>query len=133
MNEVGEYKIPDYQDMIAALSELRSPNNVPLMKFVKTREDVDSGRFCERIYPDVLFLLADEYGVGWELYSSLYGKAHDHKVASGGHDKDAVLLLRNIDREVKYKIPSIVNVTPSILDLFGIDWKEKRLDGKSIF
>jgi hypothetical protein len=29
----------------------------------------------------------DGYGVGWELYSNLYGKAHDHNVASGGHNK----------------------------------------------
>jgi predicted AlkP superfamily phosphohydrolase/phosphomutase len=119
--------------LIASLSGLRSPHQAPLMECVKAREDVDPGRFCERIYPDILFRLADGYGVGWELYSSLYGKAHDHNVASGGHNKDAVLLLRNIDKEVKDKVPSIVNVTPSILDLFGIDWKEKRLDGKSIF
>jgi predicted AlkP superfamily phosphohydrolase/phosphomutase len=119
--------------LIAELSELRTPYQAPLMECVKAREDVDSGRFCERIYPDILFWLADGYGVGWELYSSLYGKAHDHNVASGGHNKDAVLLLRNIDKEVKDKAPSIITVTPSILELFGIDWKEKRLDGKSIF
>jgi predicted AlkP superfamily phosphohydrolase/phosphomutase len=119
--------------LIAALSELRSPNNLPLMKFVKAREDVDPGRFCARIYPDILFLLADSYGVGWELYSDPYGKAHDHSVASGGHNKDAVLLLRNIDKELKEKIPSIINVTPSVLELFGVECKEKHLDGESIF
>jgi predicted AlkP superfamily phosphohydrolase/phosphomutase len=119
--------------LIASLSGLRSPQQAPLMECVKAREDVDPGRFCERIYPDILFRLADGYGVGWELYSSLYGKAHDHNVASGGHNKDAVLLLRNIDKEVKDKVPSIMNVTPSILELFDVDWKEKRLDGKSIF
>jgi predicted AlkP superfamily phosphohydrolase/phosphomutase len=119
--------------LMATLSELRSPHNAPLMEFVKAREDVYPGRFCERIYPDIIFSLADDYGVGWELYSNLYGKAYDHKVASGGHNKDAVLLLRNIDKEVKDKVPSIINVAPSILDLFGVDWKKKRLDGKSIF
>jgi len=119
--------------LIAALSQLKSPYQAPLMEFVKVREEVDSGRFCAHIYPDILFWLADGYGVGWELYSSLYGKAHDHNVASGGHSKDAVLLLRNIDKEVKDKVPSIVNVTPSILDLFDIDWKSKCLDGQSIF
>jgi predicted AlkP superfamily phosphohydrolase/phosphomutase len=128
----GEYK-EMRSALIAALSELRSPHQTPLMGCVKAREDVDSGRFCERIYPDIVFQLADGYGVGWELYSSLYGKAHDHKVASGGHSKDAVLLLRNTDKEVKDKVPSIVNVAPSVLDLFGIDWKKKCLDGKSIF
>ena len=53
--------------LIASLSELRSPHQAPLMEFVKAREDVDSGRFCARIYPDILFWLADGYGVGWEL------------------------------------------------------------------
>lgn len=119
--------------LIAALSELRSPDQGPLMEFVKAREDVDSGRFCARIYPDILFQLTDGYGVGWELYSNLYGKAHDHNVASGGHNKDAVLLLRNVDKEVKDKFPNIINVAPSILDLFEIDWQVLDLDGMSIF
>ena len=123
----------EYEEMrsalIASLSELRSPHHAPLMEWVKAREDVDSGRFCERIYPDILFWLADGYGVGWELYSSLYGKAHDHNVASGGHNKDAVLLLRNVDRRVRDGAVSILNVAPSILDLFEIDWKGLDLDG----
>jgi predicted AlkP superfamily phosphohydrolase/phosphomutase len=128
----GEYK--EMRDaLIAALAQLKLPDGTPLMKCVQAREDVDAGRFCERIYPDILFSLADGHGVGWELYSGLYGKAHDHKVASGGHNKDAVLLLRNIEKEVQDKVPSIINVTPSILELFDVDWKEKCLDGKSIF
>ncbi|MDD1721487.1 MAG: hypothetical protein LUP95_05830, partial [Euryarchaeota archaeon] len=128
----GEYKTTR-DALITALAELKAPDGAPIMKFVLAREDVDAGRFCERIYPDILFSLADGYGVGWELYSGLYGKAHDHKVASGGHNRDAVLLLGNIDKEVKDTAPSIVNVTPSILELFEVDWKEKCLDGQSIF
>jgi predicted AlkP superfamily phosphohydrolase/phosphomutase len=119
--------------LIAVLSELKSPDQGPLMECVKVREDVDSGRFCDRIYPDILFWLEDGYGVGWELYSSLYGKASDHQVASGGHNRDAVLLLRNIDKEVKDKAPSIVNVAPSILELFDVDSSGEGFDGHSIF
>jgi hypothetical protein len=81
-----------------------------------------------------LFISQDDgYGVGGELYASLYGKLHDHKVASGGHNRDAVLLLRDIDREVKDEVPSIINVAPSILELFDVDWKERCLDRRSIF
>ena len=103
------------------------------MQWVKAREDVDSGRFSERMYPDILFELGDGYGVGWDLDSSLYGKAKDHQVASGGHNKDAVLLLRNVDRSVRDGEVSILNVAPSILDLFEIDWQVLDLDGVSIF
>ena len=119
--------------LIEELSELGTRDGGSVMKWVKTREDVDNGEFSEHMYPDILFELADERGVGWEVHSDLYGKATDHTVASGGHNKDAVLLLRNIEKEVKDKAPSIISVTPSILDLFGIDWKEKRFDAKSIF
>ena len=119
--------------LIVALSELRTPAGVPLMRCIKAREDVDSGRFSERIYPDILFELSDGYGVGWDLDSSLYGKARDHQVASGGHNRDAVLLLGNIDKQVKDKVPSIINVAPSILNLFEIDWRALGLDGESIF
>jgi len=128
----GEYELLRTA-LIAELSEIRTRDGVSVVKWVKTREDVDNGEFSDRRYPDILFELADEYGVGWEVHSDLFGKATDHKAASGGHNKDAVLLLRNIEKEVKDKVPSIISVTPSILDLYGIDCKEKRLDGKSIF
>jgi predicted AlkP superfamily phosphohydrolase/phosphomutase len=128
----GEYDLLR-NALIAELCELGTPDGGSVMKWVKTREDVDNGKFSEGMYPDILFELKDKYGVGWEVHADLYGKANDHKVASGGHNKDAVLLLRNIDKEVKDKAPNIINITPSILELFDIDWREKRLDGNSIF
>jgi predicted AlkP superfamily phosphohydrolase/phosphomutase len=128
----GEYELLRTA-LIAELSELRTRDGVSVVKWVKAREDVDNGEFSDRMYPDILFELADEYGVGWEVHSALVGKATDHKAASGGHNKDAVLLLRNIEKEVKDKVPSIISVTPSILDLYGIDCTDKRFDGKSIF
>jgi predicted AlkP superfamily phosphohydrolase/phosphomutase len=54
-------------------------------------------------------------------------------MASGGHNRDAVLLLRNVDKEVKDKVSSIINVTPSILDLFGIPGKKSALTGRGFF
>lgn len=103
------------------------------MQWVKAREDVDPGRCSKRMYPDILFELGDGYGVGRNLDSSLYGRAKDHQVASGGHKRDAVLLLRNVDRRVCDGVVSILNVAPSILYLFEIDWQALGLDGVSIF
>lgn len=68
-----------------------------------------------------------------EVCSSIYRKAHNHKVASGGHNKGAVLLLMNVDREVRNGGLSILNVALSILDLLEIDWQVLDLDGVSIF
>ena len=85
------------------------------------------------MYPDIVFELKDDYGVGWDIYSDLYGKAYDHKVASGGHAKDAVFLIRNVNREVMKQDMNVVDVAPTILDLLGIDWRGFDFDGRSIF
>ena len=45
--------------LIAELSELGTKNAVSVMKWVKTKEDVDNGEFSDRIYPDILFELAE--------------------------------------------------------------------------
>jgi predicted AlkP superfamily phosphohydrolase/phosphomutase len=135
MTEEGYDKLRS--ELITTLSELRTPDSLPLMKWIKRREDLDSGKFCERIYPDILFEMREGYGVGWELFARPYGRAYDHKVASGGHGKDAVFLLRNVHKEVRDEVRdrafSITNVAPSILDLFEIDWNALHLDGVSIF
>ena len=128
----GEYR-EVCNALIAALTELKSPDGAPLMNWAKTRHDADSGGFSENIYPDLLFELANGYGVGWELDSGLYGKSTDHQVASGGHAKDAVLLLRNIDRKLRRDTANVVDVTPTMLDLFGVDWRSLGLDGVSLF
>ena len=83
------------------------------------------------MYPDIVFELKDDYGVGWDIY--LYGKAYDHKVASGGHAKDAVFLIRNVNRAVMKQDMNVVDVAPTILDLLGIEWRGFDFDGKSIF
>lgn len=61
-------------------------------------------------------------------FAQVYGEAHDHKVASGGHKNDAVRLFRNFDKEVKDK----TNVAPSIPELFDVDWKKICLDVRII-
>ena len=121
------------EELIKTLLELKTPDGKPLVKWVKRREDLYPGKFNDKIYPDIVFELREDYGIGWEVYSDLYGKAYDHKVASGGHAKDAVFLLRNVDREVKRRDINLIDVAPTILDLLGIDWKRFDFDGKSIF
>jgi len=121
------------EEIIKLLSELKTPDGKALIKWVKRREELYPGKFTEEIYPDIVFALKDDYGVGWDIYSDLYGKAYDHKVASGGHAKDAVFLIRNVNREVMKRNMNVVDVAPTILDLFGIDWREFDFDGRSIF
>lgn len=108
-------------ELIKSLSELKTADGEHLVEWVKRREEFYPGKFTEEIYSDIIFKLKDDYGVGWDIYSDLYGKAYDHKVASGGHAKDAVFLTKNVNREIRKKDISLVDVAPTILDLLNID------------
>lgn len=120
------------EEVIKSLSELKTPDGEALIKWIKRREELYPGKFTEEMYPDIVFELKDDYGVGWDIYSDLYGKAYDHKVASGGHAKNAVFLIRNVNREVMKQNMNVVDVAPTILDLLDIDWRRFDFDGRSI-
>jgi len=119
------------EELIKSLSELKTADGKTLIKCVKRPEELYPGRFTEKIYPDIVFELKDDYGVGWDIYSDLYGKAYDHKIASGGHARDAVFLIRNVNGEVENR-NMIIDVAPTILDWLGID-RGRFFDGRSIF
>lgn len=120
-------------ELIALLSKLRMDNGFPLVKWAKSREKVYPGKFTSKIYPDILFEFDDNIGTGWEIYSKLYGKSYDHKVASGGHGKDAVILMHNIDMKVEKDAVSIVDIAPTILAILGANCSGIYFDGKNIF
>lgn len=113
--------------------DVNAPDGTPLITWAKKREDLYKGQYTEKLYPDIVFRLKDDYGVGWDVGGGLTGKAYDHNVASGGHRKETVLLLRNVDRAVKAKTINIPDIAPTITDLLGIEWVLPGPDGKSIF
>ena len=115
------------------LQELRTPAGDKAVTCLKLRDELSPGDHRDEIYPDLLFELQSDFGVGWELYSGLFGKAHDHNVASGGHFKDATFLLAGTSKEPSQDGIRIVDVAPTILDLLGVDWRQYRFDGRSIF
>jgi len=119
--------------IITSLESLSTPNGEPLFDFIGRREDVAPGSYSDEIYPDILFRLRDGWGVGWDLHSDIFGRAHDHRVASGGHTAHGVLLVHNLNRDIRRKTLSITDLSPTILDYFGIPRQDLNLDGKSIF
>jgi predicted AlkP superfamily phosphohydrolase/phosphomutase len=119
-------------DLIKLLSELEGLDNEPLLSWVARREEVYPGKFTERIYPDILFELRSGYGVGWDINSDLFGISSDHHVASGGHRKDAIFLMKNVHRLIKKRDMSVIDCSPTILDLLGINRGSCSYDGSSI-
>jgi predicted AlkP superfamily phosphohydrolase/phosphomutase len=121
------------REIIATLQDLNAPDGSPLFEFIGKREDIAPGHLTHKIFPDILFRLRDGWGVGWDLHADIFGRAHDHRVASGGHTAQGVFLIHNLDREIRRKTLSITDLSPTILDYFGIPKQDLNLDGRSIF
>lgn len=119
--------------VIKSLRSIELPSGTKLIKWIEKSEEKFPGRFAKDIYPDIIFELDCGYGVGWDIHSNLYGESYDHKIASGGHRKECVFLMNNIEKSVKRKDMNIIDITPTILDLFQIDSKRIDFDGNSIF
>jgi predicted AlkP superfamily phosphohydrolase/phosphomutase len=118
--------------LTANLKQLTTPTGAPLFDWIQPRDIVHPGPYSETIYPDLLFQLHPEYGVGWELQSGLYGTAYDHKVASGGHAFHATLLLKNIPGPVRSTGIHLVDLAPTILDLLHVSYQPQQFDGRSL-
>jgi predicted AlkP superfamily phosphohydrolase/phosphomutase len=115
------------------LLELRTPQGDKAVVCFKQRDELRQGVHRDEIYPDLLFELKSDFGVGWELHSDLFGIAYDHRVASGGHFKDAVFLVSGTGKEIARGDITILDTAPSVLDLLGVNWRRFRFDGHSIF
>ena len=120
-------------DLRKLLLELKTPQGDSAVTCFTERDELYQGDDSKEIYPALLFELKSDFGVGWELRSDLFGKAYDHNVASGGHFKDAVFLITGTSKETARDDISILDTAPTVLDLLGVDWRQYRFDGRSIF
>jgi len=118
--------------IIASLLSLKTPDNRNLFQWILKRENFFPGKFSEKIYPDILFELQEDYGTGWDIYSNLFGRSYDHKIASGGHSKNGVCLIKS-EKNITRNSVNLVDIVPSVLDLFEIDMPQEKFDGRSIF
>jgi predicted AlkP superfamily phosphohydrolase/phosphomutase len=135
--EINKKLIPesDYNqlrdDLIKSISEITDTEGTSVIKWIARREDKFKGKFTDKLFPDLNFELEDDYCVGWDLGSSLYGKSYDHNVASGGHRNEAVFLMRNIPRHRITNKIGILDLAPTIMKLLNISIDTKSYDGKS--
>lgn len=110
------------EKIIKELTGLNESLGTDIIKWAGRREDVYSGKHKDRL-PDILFELDGEYGVGMDLYTSQITENYTHKKISGGHKREAVLLVGNANNDVRdIKRPhSIVNLKDYILRIIDTD------------
>lgn len=119
-------------NIIFDITNMKDNENKNIFNWVKPRNELYNGIFTNEIFPDIVFELRDDLGVGWDLFSGLNGRSYDHNVASGGHGKDAVFLISNINKNIEDRKINLIDIAPTILDYFNIS-RGSNFDGKSIF
>lgn len=124
------------QSLIDLLLSIKDPSSSKkLVEWAIRREELYDGPYLTK-YPDVLFKLEGTWGVGWEINGEQYGKSISHKLFSGTHKKDSAVFLISRPKTLSLDAKKIqlTDITPTILDLLGIDDTKlyESFDGKSI-
>jgi predicted AlkP superfamily phosphohydrolase/phosphomutase len=118
-------------EIIALLErECVLPDGTPLLKFIARREDLYAGPFITN-YPDIILEFEYGYGVGWALDVPLITRAASHNLVPGSHRGETGTFLMRGTRKVTTGTVDLHDITPTLLDLFGVA-HEHRYDGKSI-
>jgi predicted AlkP superfamily phosphohydrolase/phosphomutase len=124
------------QSIIELLMQIRDrDSSEEITEWAIRREELYQGPFISE-YPDVLFKLRDDWGVGWETNGSLYGKSISHKLFSGNHRQESAVFLLDSPDELGLPAgnPALTDVAPTILQLLGIKDRDvyRSFDGKSL-
>ncbi len=106
------------------ITELMSINNTfgkNIVKWAKKREEIYRGEYEKRL-PDIMFELYEGYGVGMNMFTSAITPDYVHKKISGGHRREAVLLVYSKNRNTKnIRLPnSIIGIKNFILSIMDV-------------
>lgn len=108
-------------------------NNNPVVNWARTREQCYQGKYLER-YPDILFELRSDFGIGRSLCTPLISSDSTHRLISGTHSTNGVFLLENWPEELEtyegFQRPSVMDVAPTVLRLLDVEYA--RLDGQEL-
>jgi len=134
-NNLKERNYTDVRtEIITALENLKHPDTgEKLIKWIKKREELYTGEYIER-YPDIVFEFHEAYGSGWSLDEKLISISTAHNINPGSHRQDsAVLMMCNCDPfQSVSKTATLMDFTPTILELAGVDSGDMKFDGRSL-
>jgi len=106
--------------VISELSEITNPDNGEnLMKWICKREEIYDGKHIKK-YPDIIFELKSDFGVGWDIHNSIIGKSSMSSFQPGSHKRySPIFLIGNFDGKLGNNL-ELMDVGPLILDILKI-------------
>ena len=118
--------------LLQKLQQLRV-KGYPVVKWASTREELYEGVFAPR-YPDIVFELRSDFGVASDLFVPLVTPDGAHRLISGGHTAQGVLLMEHVPASLAIREgiqePTVTDVAPTVLQLLGLP--EGKHDGASL-
>lgn len=107
--------------LINLLSDIKDPDTSDnLVEWVIKKEKLYNGEHLSK-YPDIVFKLRDDWGVGWEINESIFSESYSHKLHSGNHRQETAVFLINNHNSVNIsKNMTLMDVAPTLLDILGV-------------
>ena len=121
--------------LIQKFMEVRDPETgLPIFNWIYKREDLYNGEFIEN-YPELIFELNESYGAGTSVPDELFDRSVSHNIAPGCHKQHhATFLIFNPgNKKLTKEKMTLMDVTPTLLELLDINSGEYYFDGKNIF
>lgn len=129
--------VREYELIRAAIMQhfvnLRDPETGNLIvNWIRKREDLYQGKFVTS-YPDITFEFVKEFGAGNAVPSDMYGLSSSHNIAPGCHKQHHATFLISCNKVITKSNATLMDVTPTILDLLNINLEGYEFDGDSVF
>lgn len=104
--------------LIDLLNSVNDPNtSEKLVEWAIEREKLYNGPHITK-YPDIVFKLKDDWGVGWGINQELFGTSLSHKIHSGNHrQKTAVFLMAGFENVEIKEYMTLMDIAPLILKI----------------
>lgn len=113
------YQYQEIRDeIISAILSINELLGKEVVKWVKPREQIYSGEFLYKL-PDIMFELNEDFGVGFDLFTTLVSDNHTHKKISGGHKREGVFLMHSLNNKGRSleRPNSLLGINAYILNL----------------
>lgn len=134
LNNINDDEIESIINLIIDdLSKIKDDNGIKLFNWVSRPKDFYDGPFLNE-YPEIIFELREDFGAGNSTPSKLYDKSSSHNIVPGCHKQHhASFLISEVNRNLNKQNMNLMDFTPTLLDILGIDKINYQFDGSSIF
>ncbi|MEG9193763.1 MAG: alkaline phosphatase family protein [Candidatus Methanoglobus sp.] len=125
------------EKIIDILSRIKDPEtSLKIVEWICKREELYAGDYISK-YPDVIFKLRDEWGVGSDVRSSIFATSYSYKIYSGMHNLATPTLLISLPNDQKDRYvfkrtkACLIDFAPTVLETLRVGAKG-GFDGNSI-